>query len=140
MVQPLGNIDFGATDANAEFVIAQKAHSTPVFLDAYVAPPLSDLAGFRRGQRFVLLGLKGTGKTAVLREIQNKATTAGRSVQFLIFRNEILEEKDLLEFSWPILIDDEKVKQTRHYLHCIKRILLAIILKHCADAASPDLT
>lgn len=139
MVQALGTINFGATDANAEFVTALKTHENPVFLDAYVVPPLSDMDGFRKGQKFVLLGLKGTGKTAVLRALQKEADTNGRSVEFLIFRNEILEEKDLVEFSWPVVIDDERVKQTRHYLHCVKRILLAVILKHCATAASDDL-
>ena len=101
MTQALGSIDFGAPDANAEYAIATKANTSPIFLDAYVAPPLSDLEAFKRGERFLLLGLKGTGKTAVLREIKRDAKLADRSVEFLIFRNEILEEKDLLSFVGP---------------------------------------
>jgi hypothetical protein len=57
----------------------------------------------------------------------------------LIFRNEILEEKDLLAFSWPILIDDEKIKETRHYLHVLKRICLSIIIKLCTEVVSTNL-
>jgi hypothetical protein len=131
MVRRLGDIDFGVPDANAEYVIATKANSDPIFLRAYVPPPLSDLPGFRQGSRFLLLGLKGTGKTAVLRNLEQAAKDSNRIVEFLIFRNEILEEKDLLEFNWPILIDDQEIKRTKHYLHCVKRILLAVILKHC---------
>lgn len=138
MIKQLGQIDFGAPDANAEFVLASKTNSKPLFLEAYVPPPLSNLQKFRDGECFLLLGLKGTGKTAVLRDLQSHAKSQEKSVEFLIFRNEILEEKDLLDFDWPILVDDKKIKQTKHYLHCIKRILLSIILKLCVDQIQID--
>lgn len=140
MVRPLGEIDFGAPDANAEYMIASKQNAKPLFVEAYVAPPLSDIDGFRKGTRFLLLGLKGTGKTAVLRDLQQQAERQGQTVEFLIFRNEILEEKDLINFHWPLLIDDEKIKQSKHYLHCLKRILLSILIKMALANSNPDIS
>lgn len=136
MIKKLGEIDFGAPDANAEYVQASRNNAHPIFLEAYVPPPLSSIEKFRKGENFLLLGLKGTGKTAVLRDLQNHAESSGKAVEFLIFRNEILEEKDLLNFNWPVLIDDKMLKETKHYIHCIKRIFLSLILKLYTDKVS----
>lgn len=73
MVLKLENVDFGAPDANAEFMLGVKSQKNPIFIDAYIAPPLSEIEKFRLGQKFLILGLKGTGKTAILRELQQKA-------------------------------------------------------------------
>lgn len=133
-------INFGEPDANAEYVIASKSKTDPIFISAYTDPPIDDLQRFEQGTKFILHGQKGTGKTAILRSLHDRARKDNRLTEFVVFRNEIIEERDLLDFNWPFMLDEEKLKTTRHYLHTIKRILLLILVRILSNQNSslPD--
>lgn len=136
---PLGDIDFGAPDANAEQQIAARTHSVPAFVRSFVTPPLLNFDGFLNGTKFFLSGQKGTGKTAIFRYIDRRTTEASSAkTAYIVFRDEILEESDLSSLDWQIVLDDNKIKETKHYLHCMKRLLLSVIISNAEKLEITD--
>lgn len=72
MILPLKLIEIGEPDANAEFYIAKKMGSTPVFIRAHYDAHFHGAEEFHNGTKFILYGQKGTGKTALLRSMEYK--------------------------------------------------------------------
>jgi hypothetical protein len=132
----LKDIDFGQPDANAEQQIAARTKSVPAFVKSFVQPPLLGLEGFLNGTKYFLNGQKGTGKTAVFRYVDQKLKEKGIATGYIIFRDEILEERDLTSLDWQIVFDDSRIRATKHYLHSMKRLLASVILSHANEAIS----
>lgn len=64
----LKDIFFGQTDAKNEFR-ADSEEEKETFMQGFLLPDVIDLDAFRLGKKFFITGLKGTGKTALMRYI-----------------------------------------------------------------------
>lgn len=125
----LSDIRVGEPDANAEYFAALRGRYKPVFLNSYLSIEHLPISELEKGEKFLVYGQKGTGKTAVLRFLQSRCPSS-TSNEFLIFKKALMEEIDVQEFSkLPLMVDEEALKAFKHYHHAIKRILILILLK-----------
>ena len=65
----LKNIYFGATDAKNE-LRDNSIESNQRFEKAFLLPENINIDSFRKGDKFIIYGMKGTGKTALLRYLE----------------------------------------------------------------------
>ena len=132
----LKNIDVGEPDANAEFFLAQRSSDDPMYLQAFYDWEGVSNDALISGKKFILFGQKGTGKTAVLRNLENRLRE-DYSTGFVVFRKEIIEEAQLASiaatFSANIMVDEEKIKESKFYYHAMKRLLITFLLSKCAE-------
>jgi len=102
-----------------------------MYLRAYYEWNASSSEELLNGEKFFIHGQKGTGKTAILRHLEN-SSSPNYHTEFIVFRKEIVEEAQLANlattFSASVVVDEEKIKETRFYYHAMKRLLLAILL------------
>lgn len=125
----LKSIRVGQPDANVEFYNSIKLNENPIYLDSFFMMPHFPMSEFLSGEKFIVYGQKGTGKTAALRYIENELKSKF-STEFIIFKRAFLEESDVLEISrLPLAVDEDEIKQFKHYHHAIKRVLIMIFLK-----------
>jgi len=79
---------------------------------------------------------KALAKTAVLRHL-DALSREQYATEFVVFRKEIVEEAQLAglaaTFSASVVVDEDKIKQTRFYYHAMKRLLLTLLLSKCND-------
>lgn len=138
-IPKLQDVEFGEIDANVEYYKSIKTETLPTYKKAFVTPPLSYWPEFLNGDRFIVFGQKGTGKTALLRILESESASSHSHSDFLEFKDEILEESDLYDSAFTKAIDAKKLEGSRHYLHTLKRIiivkLLALVLKSRVDSA-----
>lgn len=140
---PLKRIDFGETDANAEYFIAKRENLEPMFVRAFYDADSAYSDNLATGRKFILYGQKGTGKTAILRHLDSVSRST-YSTEFVVFRKEIIEEAQLASlaatFSANVVVDEDKIKSTHFYYHAMKRLLLTILLSKSEDIADeiPD--
>ncbi|CDX63291.1 hypothetical protein MPL3365_90002 [Mesorhizobium plurifarium] len=124
-----GDIRIGEPDANVEYYSAIKARKTPIFLDTFFAIPNFPWDQFLSGEKFLIYGQKGTGKTAAIRYLESRLKSEFLT-HFLVFRRSFLEESDLHAFSKiPLMLDEGNIERFKHFHHAIKRILIFIFLK-----------
>jgi hypothetical protein len=124
----LGEIQIGEPDANAEYFSALRGHREPLFLNAFLMTPHLPMKEIISGEKFILHGQKGTGKTASLRYIEKHARQNG-PVEFLIFKKAFIEEIDLQAYAkLPLFVDEEEIKKFKHYHHALKRVFIYILL------------
>lgn len=121
----LSTIDFGFDDANQEYVAALREGGQPAYINAFVDINGVDLPKLKSGSKWLVHGLKGTGKTALLR---NAAETQDVESEYIVFRDEINTEEELSKEVFPVIIEERSLHNKQHYLHVMKRILLSIIL------------
>lgn len=124
----LGEIQIGEPDANAEYFSALRGRRQPLFLNAFLMTPHLPLNEILAGEKFLLHGQKGTGKTATLRYIENRVRDNG-PVEYLIFKKAFIEEIDLQSYAKiPLFVDEEEIKKFKHYHHALKRVFIYILI------------
>jgi hypothetical protein len=124
----LSQISVGEPDANSEFFAALRAKRRPVFLAGFYSPPHFPFAQFQTGEKYLIYGQKGTGKTSILRHI--KDVSEADESEFLIFKRSFLEEVDLTDMSnIPLALDESEIKKFKHFQHTIKRLLILILIR-----------
>lgn len=124
----LKDIQIGEPDANAEYFSALRGHREPLFLNAFLMTPHLPLNQLLSGEKFLLHGQKGTGKTATLRYIERRVRETG-PVEFLIFKKAFIEEIDLQAFAKiPLMVDEDEIKRFKHYHHALKRVFIYILI------------
>lgn len=84
-------ISFGDVDAKNE-ILKQKRSGDRNFFNSYYLPVKVDLDEFLKGKKYFILGLKGTGKTALLRYLHDKVTADGGISDLLLFKSHVTEE------------------------------------------------
>jgi hypothetical protein len=88
----LKDIHLGSTDAKNE-VLGNKPNEIERFLKSYVTPPALYVQKFSNKEKYFIVGLKGTGKTALLRYIslilENDEDSTSK---FILFKSEIDED------------------------------------------------
>jgi hypothetical protein len=126
--QPFGKIQIGEPDANSEYFAALRGQYKPLFLNCFFSIPHFPEHEFSSGEKYLIYGQKGTGKTSALRYLESQTASGGAS-EFLIFKKSLLEEIDIHEFSkYPLMVDEEEIQKLKHYHHTIKRLLILIIV------------
>lgn len=88
----LKDIQLGSTDAKNE-VLSNTPDEIRRFLASFVTPPALTIEKFFSRQRYFVVGLKGTGKTALLRYIALKLEEQESSTaSFVLFKSEVDED------------------------------------------------
>ena len=92
MTVAIADIKFGNIDARHE-ILSRDPANRRLFLDAFFVPDNFELDSLLKGDKFVIVGQKGSGKTAYLRFIQHKLNEKEHSdSRFIIFRDEITQQ------------------------------------------------
>lgn len=113
----IGEISFGNIDAKHE-VDGRTPEEVKYFEDCYVLPPNVDINKYFESKKYYVSGLKGTGKTALLRYIQIKAEKEGVRTSFILFKSEFDPyERETLHNSIHALIpeSDSELKAAYDY-------------------------
>lgn len=93
----IGDIFFGKTDAKHELISAEQSDVSR-FMDSFIIPKNIRLDDYFEGKKFLLTGLKGTGKTALLRYLDNKVKDEFRAEStFILFKSDF-DESDRQSF------------------------------------------
>lgn len=88
----LKDIPLGSTDAKNE-VLSGTPEEVSRFLSSYVTPPALVIDKFLNRQKYYVVGLKGTGKTALLRYISLTLEKAeNSSSSFVLFKSDVDED------------------------------------------------
>jgi len=85
-------ITFGEIDAKNALVTRDKA-ARRLFLDAFVLPSSVDMDAILRGDRFLIYGAKGSGKTALLRYVMEDQEKKKNASKFIIFNEDITDQE-----------------------------------------------
>lgn len=104
----LKDIPLGSIDAKNE-VLSNTPEEIERFLASFVTPPALAIERFYARQRYYIVGLKGTGKTALLRYISLKLEEGGRSFSsFVLFKSEVDEDlrKDFTKAARVQLVEE----------------------------------
>ncbi|NAN52690.1 hypothetical protein EX349_15925 [Pseudomonas protegens] len=83
----VSDIYFGSIDAKHE-VEGRTPEEVKYFEDSFVLPPNINLEKYFNAKKYYVSGLKGTGKTALLRYIQIKADKENIRTSFILFKSE----------------------------------------------------
>lgn len=128
----LKEIDFGEPDANAEYIISLRSKQLPLYIRAWSQPEIRNYEGFENGSKFIISGQKGTGKTAILRQMEASAKNLGYVTEFIVFKNEIIREAELLKVDYSnfngSVVDEDKLKSNKFYYHAIKRVMVSLLI------------
>ncbi|MDR9774328.1 hypothetical protein RJJ65_16980 [Rhizobium hidalgonense] len=81
-------IDFGKIDAKSSMV-SRDAASKDLFMKAFTIPPTFDKSAFVSGDRYLVYGTKGSGKTALLRYMMEEEKQRGSATKFVVFSEDI---------------------------------------------------
>jgi hypothetical protein len=87
----LRDLNFGDVDAKNE-ILKQSRAGERFFFDSFLIPEAINIEDYKNGMKFFILGLKGTGKTALLRFIHDRAVERGDLSEMLLFKSDITEE------------------------------------------------
>jgi len=88
----LKDIPLGSTDAKNE-LLSSAPDEIDRFMSSFVAPPALTIERFLNRQKYYISGLKGTGKTALLRYISLKLEEEQDSTSsFVLFKSEVDED------------------------------------------------
>ncbi len=104
----LSEIYLGSTDAKNE-VLNNDQLEIERFSDSYVTPPALNVTKFSTKEKYYIVGLKGTGKTALLRYIALKLDeNEGAVSKFVLFKSEVDEDlrKDFSRAARIQLVDE----------------------------------
>lgn len=128
----LRDIDFGETDANAEWFISLRSKVEPLYVRAWSPPEITNYGAFASGQKFIITGQKGTGKTAILRYLEKEARTSGCHTEFVVFKNEIMREAELLKLDnqsiTGAVVDEDRLKANKFFYHAVKRVMISLLI------------
>ncbi len=83
------DIEFGAIDARHE-ILARDPDKRRLFLESFVIPLSFKMSDVRSGERYIIVGPKGSGKTAFLRYVQHTLDAEeGSRSRFIVFRDDV---------------------------------------------------
>ncbi|MBX5249979.1 hypothetical protein HJC03_06130 [Rhizobium sp. NLR4b] len=81
-------IDFGKIDAKSSMV-SRDAAAKDLFMQSFIIPPTFDRGAFLTGDRYLVYGTKGSGKTALLRYMMEEERKGGNATKFIVFSEDI---------------------------------------------------
>ena len=83
----ISEINFGSVDAKHD-IEGKNPEEIEKFKKSFVKPPNIDLDDYFNFRKYYITGLKGTGKTALLRYLQIKAEEENISTGFMLFKSD----------------------------------------------------
>ena len=87
----LKDINFGDVDAKNE-ILKQSRRNERIFFESYSIPNKVSVDDIINGKVYFILGLKGTGKTALLRYLHDICQSNGDQSSVVLFKSHITEE------------------------------------------------
>jgi hypothetical protein len=87
----LREINFGDVDAKNEILKQNRANEN-LFIESFSMPHKVSINDIMTGQKYVILGLKGTGKTALLRYVHDLCVKKGAASELILFKSHVTEE------------------------------------------------
>ena len=87
----LKDINFGDVDAKNE-ILKQNRVGERHFFDSYSIPDRIEITEYLDGRKYFVLGLKGTGKTALLRYMHDKVVQEKCLSELILFKSHVTEE------------------------------------------------
>jgi energy-coupling factor transporter ATP-binding protein EcfA2 len=88
----ISEMEFGAIDARNE-MFSRDVAKRKLFLDAFCSPQSFKFEDLLNGERFLICGPKGSGKTAFLRYLQNKLESKDlKQSRFIVFRDDVTSQ------------------------------------------------
>ncbi len=87
----VGDINFGSIEAKHDLIGATPSAQRQ-FVSSYVKPQSVSYSDIFQGNKFLVYGVKGTGKTALLHYLSLLAKDNGRDTQFLLFSKHVTED------------------------------------------------
>jgi len=91
MTKTLKEIDFGDVDAKNE-ILKQLRSGSQQFFESFSIPSTIELDDYFTGRKHFILGLKGTGKTALLRFIHKRIQDDKSLSELILFKSHVSEE------------------------------------------------
>lgn len=85
------NIYLGEVDAKNE-LLKQKRAGLDYFMNSFSMPRQVDVTDYINGQKYFIYGLKGAGKTALLRFIHDTLIRDNRISEIILFKSHVSEE------------------------------------------------
>lgn len=129
----------GKVDAKNE-ILENTKDERDRFLDSYLVPDNIILDSYFSGNKYIIAGLKGTGKTALLQYISLKAEReSSAKTSFILFKSEFTEE-DKKDFSKAVnttIADRDEIPDSEEDFVNIWRWFLHRHLVKMIDVASP---
>ncbi|UWQ08870.1 P-loop ATPase, Sll1717 family [Aliiroseovarius crassostreae] len=91
------NLDFGKIDARQE-ILSRDPAKRKLFLESFYAPKSFSIDELKSGEKFLIVGPKGSGKTALLRYLEHTLNQNDNShSRFIVFRDEVTtQDRDKL--------------------------------------------
>lgn len=89
------DVEFGEEDANLDYELSRESQTDPTFIRAFYDHPAVKIDDLERARKYLVLGQKGTGKTALLRRLQGDIERLGGLTHFMIFRDEVASREEL---------------------------------------------
>lgn len=87
----LRDINFGNIDAKNE-LMNDTEEEREKFRQSYLVPDNLNVQNLETGSKFFIYGLKGTGKTALLRYIEIELKRKGYNTSFILFKSDLTED------------------------------------------------
>ena len=122
------DINFGEDDANIEYELAKHDGTKPAFISAFYDHPQINFSDIESGRKYLVLGQKGTGKTAILRRIQSILDDKGGLSQFMIFRDEVASREELDRLGSVFAVEINDIKKIHHHFYTLERLILLILI------------
>lgn len=136
----LKDIPLGSTDAKNE-LLCYSPEETKRFIESFVTPPALNIDGYINSKKYYVVGLKGTGKTALLRYISIKLEEESGAVSnFVLFKSEIDEDlrKDFSKAARVQIVQENSEDHAGNDFECvwrwfIYRKMVSVIQDNCAS-------
>ncbi|GEM_PF-6739751 len=106
------DLNFGTLDAR-DMISRRNPQSSKEFIDNYLPPPQIKIADYKTGDKYFLLGKRGSGKTALLCYLNETLNPKLHSSDFLIFKDLSNAELERLASASTQFFDVEQVDQPR---------------------------
>jgi hypothetical protein len=88
-LQRLSQLHVGKVDGKHEFM--ESGQNADLFFDAFLVPDTIDIADFIKGDKYIVRGFRGTGKTSLLRYLAKQLRDRGADGQFVLFKSGLSE-------------------------------------------------
>ena len=114
-------IKFGDIDARHE-ILARDPSKRRLFLDAFFVPDEQQLNDMRLGEKFIIIGPKGCGKTAYLRFLHHSLDENKNSKsKFILFRDDVTSQdrEKILPNSKLRLYDNGDDDENSEFVDCV---------------------
>lgn len=127
----LKDLYLGKLDSKNEF-LDNTEKEKEIFIDSFLIPNNFLVEDYLNGQKYYVTGLKGTGKTALLRYLAIKAEERGKLSSFILFKSSFSEQdkKDFVNAARSTIIEKNEGTDEGDYEEIWRWFLHRHIVRH----------